>query len=161
MEASKNNGGRNAVVEHFDRLSARGDWSRLYEVADGFSYHFHVRRARVLELLPTKLGDVVDVGCGPGVMTDAALDRGGTFLGIDLSPEMVREAREKFSDRQNASFRVGDIEHLDLPAASFDQVICMAVLEYLATPDLALAEIARILKPGGTVIITVPKRRHV
>jgi ubiquinone/menaquinone biosynthesis C-methylase UbiE len=55
-----------AVIEHFDNY--RG-WSRLYDVADGFNYHFHVRRNRVLELLPQKLGRVLDVGCGPGVMT--------------------------------------------------------------------------------------------
>ena len=99
-----------AVVEHFDRLSATGDWSRLYEVADGFTYHFHVRRARVLELLPARLGRVVDVGCGPGVMVEAVLSRGGTFDGVDLSPDMVAEARRINPDIE---FHQGDM--LSLP----------------------------------------------
>jgi SAM-dependent methyltransferase len=151
----------NPVVEHFDRLSSNRDWSRLYEVADGFTYHFHVRRSRVLELLPERLGDVVDVGCGPGVMVEAVLERGGTFKGIDLSPEMVKESRERFGSRAGVSFQEGNIESLDLPDAAFDQVICMAVIEYLRTPDRALAEIARVLRPGGIAIVTVPKRMHI
>lgn len=151
----------NSVVEHFDRLSSNRDWSRLYEVADGFTYHFHVRRSRVLELLPPQLGDVVDVGCGPGVMVEAVRQRGGTFKGVDLSTEMVSEATERFGTLDGVSFETGNIESLNLPDASFDQVICMAVIEYLRTPDQALAEIARILRPGGMAIVTVPKRMHI
>ncbi len=150
-----------AVVAHFDRMSSTRDWSRLYTVADGSTYHFHVRRSRVLALLPENLGRVADIGCGPGVMTEAVLERGGTFDGIDLSPEMLREGRERFADQPGVSFQEGSIEALNLPDASYDQVICMAVIEYLETPHLALAEVARILRPGGTAIITVPKRSHI
>lgn len=152
---------KGAVAEHFDRFSSSGDWSRLYATADGFTYHFHVRRARVLELLPERLGKVVDLGCGPGVMVEAVLARGGTFEGIDYSPEMVKEAAEKFPGRPGVSFQQGDIEALPLADATYDQVICMAVIEYLRSPDPALREIARILKPGGTAIVTVPKRVHI
>jgi ubiquinone/menaquinone biosynthesis C-methylase UbiE len=148
------------VIQHFDKLSANRDWSQLYDVADGRTYHFHVRRERVLELLPEFLGRVLDVGCGPGVMVEAVLARGGTFEGLDLSPEMVHEASEKFGHLKDVSFRTGNIETLDLPSDYADQVICMAVIEYLKTPDRALAEISRVLRPGGTAIITVPKRLH-
>ena len=151
----------NAVIEHFDHLSSTGSWSHLYSVADGFTYHFHVRRKRVLELLPERLGRVADVGCGPGVMVDAVLSRGGSFDGVDLSPEMAREAREKFGHLSNVSFREGDVESLTLPDSTYDQVLCMAVIEYLAAPRRAMAEIARILKPGGIAIVTVPKRWHI
>lgn len=148
------------VIEHFDKLSANRDWSQLYDVADGRTYHFHVRRRRVLELLPEHLGRVIDVGCGPGVMVEAVLARGGTFEGLDLSPEMVHEAIEKFGHLKNVSFKTGDIETLDLPSDYADQVICMAVIEYLNTPERALAEISRVLRPGGIAVITVPKRLH-
>ena len=158
MKASGTSG---AVIEHFDRFSVTRDWSRLYSVADGFTYHFHVRRQRVLELLPEALGRVADIGCGPGVMTEAVRERGGTFEGIDLSPEMIREAQEKFAGREGVTFRQGSIEAIDLSDATYDQVICMAVIEYLTAPHRALAEIARILKPGGTAIITTPKRTHI
>lgn len=152
---------KQAVLEHFDRLSSSGDWSRLYAVADGFTYHFHVRRARILELLPKRPGQVADLGCGPGVMVEAVRERGGNFTGIDYSPEMVREASERFHGVPEVSFLQGDIEALSLADGAYDTVICMAVLEYLEIPDKALREIHRILKPGGVALITVPKRRHV
>lgn len=154
-------GDQAAVVEHFDRLSASGDWSRLYAMADGVSYHFHVRRARVLELLPRNLGRVADVGCGPGVIVGAVLERGGTFDGVDLSTAMIEEAGARYGNLPGVTFRVGDIEALELESGAYDQVIAMAVLEYLQTPHTALAEIARILRPGGIAVITVPKPWHV
>jgi len=150
-----------SVVEHFDKLSANRGWSHLYEVTDGKSYHFHVRRARVLDLLPQKLGRVLDVGCGPGVMVNAVLERGGSFEGRDLSPEMVAESIDKFGHLPNVNFKTGDIENIDLPDASCDQVLAMAVIEYLSSPDKALAEISRVLNPGGVAVITIPKRRHI
>lgn len=149
------------VVEHFDRLSTTGAWTRLYEDADGLSYHAHVRRRRVLELLPNELGEVVDVGCGPGVMVEAVLARGGRFSGIDVSAEMVSEGRTRFGQLDNVTFAIGDIEKIGLPDASCDQVICMGVIEYLSQAGKAMGEIARILRPGGTATVTVPKRRHV
>src|SRR5918997_5146220 len=108
MSASTSQG-NSAVVEHFDRLSASGDWSRLYSVSDGNSYHFQVRRARVLGLLPERLGRVLDVGMEPGVFAEAVVARGGTFEGVDLSPEMVNEAREKYGHLPNVSFREGNV----------------------------------------------------
>ncbi len=150
-----------AVVSHFDHLAISGDWSRLYATADGRTYHFHVRRMRVLELLPARLARVADIGCGPGVMVEAVLARGGTFAGVDASTEMIREAMGKYGTRPGVDFQVGSIEQLPLPDGCFDQVICMAVLEYLQSPDRALAEIARILRPGGMGLITVPKRWHI
>jgi len=147
-----------AVVEHFDKLSTNRGWSSLYASADGNNYHFHVRRDRVLALLPERLGRVLDVGCGPGVMTEVVLERGGVFHGVDLSPEMIKEGREKFGHLPNVSFAVGNIEAIDAADNSYDQLICMAVTEYLQTTDRALAEIARVLKPGGIAIITTPKR---
>ncbi|HEY2961179.1 MAG TPA: methyltransferase domain-containing protein [Pyrinomonadaceae bacterium] len=147
-----------AVIEHFDKLSANRDWSRLYASADGNNYHFHVRRDRVLALLPEKLGRVLDLGCGPGVMTEVVLERGGVFDGVDLSPEMISEAKEKFGHLPNVNFATGNIEAIDAADNSYDQLICMAVTEYLQTPDRALSEIARVLKPGGIAIITTPKR---
>lgn len=160
MSASTSQG-NSAVVEHFDRLSASGDWSRLYSVSDGNSYHFQVRRARVLELLPEKLGRVLDVGMGPGVLAEAVTQRGGRFEGVDLSPEMVKEAQERYGKLPNTSFRVGNVESIDAPDATYDQVIAVAVVEYLKTPDLAMSEIARVLKPGGVAIVTVPKPWHI
>jgi len=55
---------------------------------------------------------------------------------------------------------VGDVENIDLPAASFDLVTAMAVLEYLKSSDKMFEEINRVLRPGGLALIKVPKLRH-
>lgn len=149
-----------AVREHFDRLSSSGGWSDLYRRADGFTYQFHVRRQRVLDLLPPRCGRVLDVGCGPGVMVKPILERGGTFEGVDLSPQMVEEARGRYVGWPGVSFRQGDLETLDLPAQAYDQILCMAVIEYLKDPERAFGQLARLLRPGGEAIVTIPKRWH-
>lgn len=149
------------VIEHFDRLSVSGDWSRLYSVSDGNSYHFQVRRARVMQLFPEELGRVLDVGMGPGIMAEPVTARGGTFEGVDLSPKMVREASERYGHLEGVSFREGDVESIEADDESYDLVLAVAVLEYLKTPQRALAEIARVLKPEGRCIITVPKPWHI
>jgi SAM-dependent methyltransferase len=73
---------------------------------------------------------------------------------------MIEEAQRRAAGLGRASFRVGDIEALPLDDASVDQVICLAVIEYLATPDRAFSEISRVLRPGGIAIVTTPKRIH-
>jgi SAM-dependent methyltransferase len=74
---------------------------------------------------------------------------------------MVKEASERYGHLPGASFRVGNVESIDAPDATYDQVIAVAVVEYLQTADRALSEIARVLKPGGMAIITVPKPWHI
>lgn len=148
------------MVRHFDDEASTGRWARLYDVADGLTYHFHVRRQRVMEWLPEKLGRVADLGCGPGIMVPLILERGGSFVGIDMAPEMIKEANAKYGHLPGVSFQVGNVEALDLPDESFDQVVCMGVIEYLEQPMKAMQEIGRILRPGGVALVSVSKRYH-
>lgn len=148
------------LVRHFDEEAATGRWSKRYELNDGLTYHFHVRRQRVMEWLPEKLGRVADLGCGPGIMVPLVVERGGSFVGVDVSPEMIKEATAKYGDLSDVSFHVGNIEALDFPDDSFDQVVCMGVIEYLEQPVKALEEIGRVLRPGGMALVSVSKRYH-
>jgi ubiquinone/menaquinone biosynthesis C-methylase UbiE len=148
------------LIRHFDDEAATGHWSHLYDIADGLTYHFHIRRQRVMEYLPEKLGRVADLGCGPGIMVPLILERGGSFVGVDMSPEMIDEAKAKYGHLENVSFQVGNIEALDLPDESFDQVVVMGVIEYLEQPLKAMQEIGRVLKPGGLALVSVSKRYH-
>jgi SAM-dependent methyltransferase len=150
-----------AVVSHFDGMAASGAWSRRYTTLDGRNYQFRVRRTRVFELLPSRLGCVADVGCGSGAMASGVRERGGTFEGVDLSPKMIREARVTYGACEGVSFEQGNVEELRLPSDAYDQVLCIGVIQYLRTPDRALAEIARILRPGGMAIVAAPRRWHV
>ncbi|HET7669619.1 MAG TPA: class I SAM-dependent methyltransferase [Burkholderiales bacterium] len=106
-------------------------------------------------------GRLLEVGCGPAVMTPDLVAMGFLVHGIDVSSEMVRRARQRMAGHpleKRCVFGLGDTERLQFPDCSYDAVLCMGVLEYLPRYGAALAEIARVLKPGGLAVITLPNR---
>lgn len=122
---------------------------------------FRERRDLVLELTPTSARRVLDIGAGPGVFTPLLLDRGASCCVVDLSYEMVAAAagRQSSTPSQRASFMVGDIDRLPFADASFDASLCVGVLQYLPSLELAFRELTRVTAPGGHVIVTFPNAR--
>ena len=97
---------------------------------------------------------VLDLGCGAGFDCLAAaveVGRGGFVVGLDLTPDMLRLARRHVADAGATTVRLVEaaIESLPFPAASFDVVISNCVFNLCADKPRALAEAARVLKPGG------------
>jgi len=154
---------KEAVVEHFDRFAAGDRWSELYDEAkDAYrSYSFLVRKRRVEELSEPVIGPgskVLDVGCGTGVSAPHYLEKGCEYSGVDISPQMVEQARANVP-WERASFSVGDVESgLAFPDGQFDLLIGLGLLEYLDKLDAAIDEVVRLVKPGGSIIVTVPNR---
>ncbi|HZR36044.1 MAG TPA: methyltransferase domain-containing protein [Nevskia sp.] len=95
---------------------------------------------------------LLDVACGPGYVAAQAAARGASVLGIDFSAAMVALARRRHPDLE---FREGDAQALDQPDAAFDAVAMNFGLLHLDQPERALAEAARVLKPGGRCAFTV------
>jgi len=101
----------------------------------------------------------LDVGCGTGDLTLAAAKRagsGGTVCGIDASPEMIDVARRKARNAHRAvQFRVEPVESLSFPDGSFDIVLSSLMMHHLPgeLKRQALAEIGRVLRPGGRVVV--------
>lgn len=118
-----------------------------------------LRRMTIDAALLQEGESVLDVGCGTGGVTIPSknrVGRSGRAAGIDPSPEMISVARRKAARlRLMIDFRIGVIEALAFPDASFDAVTSSLMMHHLP-PDLqkrGMAEIYRVLKPGGRLLI--------
>ncbi|MCZ6829133.1 MAG: class I SAM-dependent methyltransferase [Gammaproteobacteria bacterium] len=118
------------------------------------------------QYLPLNSGDrVLDLGCGEGRHVISAYVQADVHsIGVDLSLDDLRTTRDKYLDfaepeNVDKSFGLSSANALALPFAdhSFDQVICSEVLEHIPDYRGALAEIERVLKPGGLLCVSVPR----
>ena len=99
---------------------------------------------------------VLDLGCGTGHSTLALAARAGRIVGLDLTDAMLAEARRLARERglANASFERGDAEVLPYPDASFDVVTSRVSAHHYARPERAVQEAARVLRPGGRLVVS-------
>ena len=99
--------------------------------------------------------DLMDVGTGTGRMIEVLAPRVGQALGVDQSREMLAVARVNLerAGATNAMVRLGDMYQLPLPDASFDAVVIHQVLHYADRPAAVIVEAARVLRPGGVLVI--------
>jgi ubiquinone/menaquinone biosynthesis C-methylase UbiE len=99
--------------------------------------------------------EVLSLGDGPGVILGAICDLHSSVrgTGIDISPDRVNEAARKNRHNPRARFVCGDAQALQFPAGSFDVVYCRMLLEYLREKERAVAEMVRVCKPGGTILL--------
>ncbi len=136
------------------KLAARARLHNNYTVAETDWFPW------VAEQLPLTDGDsVLDVGCGPGWFWESATSKlpGGLNLTLsDLSPGMVQEAFQRCTSLPFASVagRQADATALPFEDESFDAVIAMHMLYHLPDPSKGLAEMRRVLKPGGFLAVT-------
>lgn len=102
---------------------------------------------------------VLDVCCGTGASAiPAAIKVGatGSVLGVDLADGLLKLARQKSHQQglTNIEFQCADFSNLDLPSASFDAIVCVFGIFFLPDMEAAVAELWRMLRPGGTLAIT-------
>jgi ubiquinone/menaquinone biosynthesis C-methylase UbiE len=122
-------------------------WARHYDRVT----RFPSERRRSVELLALRPGErLVIIGCGTGADLPF-VPREVEVLAVDLSPDMLRQARAHA--RPGIDFREMDGLALDLPDGSFDAAILHMVLEVIPDPARCLAEAARVLRPGGRLAV--------
>jgi SAM-dependent methyltransferase len=113
------------------------------------------RRRGLLDLLGLHPGEhVLDVGCGPGFLTaelEEAVGASGRVCGVDLSETMLALARKRCGDR--VELIAGDVTRLPFGDAEFDAAVATQVYEYVAVVETALAELHRVLRPGGRAVV--------
>jgi ArsR family transcriptional regulator len=101
------------------------------------------------------IGALLDIGTGTGRMLELFAPRAESAIGIDRSSEMLRLARVKLEEAgiSGASLRQGDMNALPLADRSADSIILHQVLHYAQQPGSAIAEAARVLTPGGQLLV--------
>lgn len=110
----------------------------------------------LVDLLPAEPGQRwLEVACGPGIVTRAIAPRVGEVRGIDLTPAMIQLAeREALSaGLSNTCFALGDATAIDEPNGFFDGAVTRFSLHHIPVPERVIAEMARVVKPGGWVAV--------
>jgi 2-polyprenyl-3-methyl-5-hydroxy-6-metoxy-1,4-benzoquinol methylase len=130
------------LADRFDDLMNEYDVSRRVDVlVHNFLGGEDLRGRRVL-----------DAGCGTGRATAALADRGAEVVAFDIGERLVARARRRCECRP----AVGSVMSLPFADATFDVVLSTEVIEHLPQPSLAIREFARVLKPGGHLVLSVP-----
>jgi SAM-dependent methyltransferase len=132
-----------AFAEAYARANENGLFNRWYA------------RPAVLDLLGDVAGRrILDAGCGSGPLVADLQERGATVAGFDASPAMIRLAQERLGDE--ADLRVADLTApLPYGDGAFDDALAVLVLHYLEDWSGPLAELRRVLKPGGRLVVVV------
>lgn len=112
------------------------------------------------ELVPSfnlQPGDnILDVGTGTGILLPfllQAIGPEGSITAVDYAENMVQICRSKYTHLNNVTIGLQNVEDLDLPSASFDAIICFGLFPHIDNKVKALANLYRVLKPGGRLII--------
>jgi SAM-dependent methyltransferase len=97
----------------------------------------------------------LESACGTGLVSRALAGKVGSVTGVDLTPAMLEQAKNGAAGDgvENVSFSVGDTTALEFAEASFDGAVTRLSLHHIPVPGRAIAELARVVRPGGTVIV--------
>jgi ArsR family transcriptional regulator len=143
-----------------DRTASAASWFEANAGQWDAIRSLHIAESEVEAAMSAVLGDapidqLIDIGTGTGRMLELFAGRAGQALGIDRSSEMLRLARAKLSERGlgNAELRQADLYALPLGDDAADVAIVHHVLHFAQQPGAAIAEAARVLKPGGRLLI--------
>jgi len=127
---------------------AAAEWDRLRRELIGR----RLDAVALLGLLDPRLR-VGDLGCGTGQVTEALAPFVGSIVAVDESPEMLQAARERLSRFAAVEVRHGELENLPLADDEIDAAVIFLALQYVATPVTVVREAARVVRPGGRVLI--------
>ncbi|MGQ0697305.1 MAG: methyltransferase domain-containing protein [Panacagrimonas sp.] len=151
--------------ERADELVRRRQQGQTWaeSVAGRMELHYSPGRsweatARALMTL-LSLGDALDLASGDGVFAELIAPHARSVTCVDVSPAVIGAARKRLANFANVAFHEGDMHALPFADASFDHVFAMHALSYSAEPSRLLVEAARLLRPGGRLVVAV-LRRH-
>jgi len=153
------------MIRMYDRALASSDYRQFYDDSGFYNFGYWDARATsqreasealvdaLVDRIPDKGGRILDVACGPGATTKRLMRTYAPAMitGINVSEAQLAEARRR---APGCTFRRMDATRLDFPAAQFDAVICVEAAFHFDTRDTFLAEALRVLKPGGSLVLS-------
>lgn len=140
-------------VTEYDPRSGYCTWSSTYD--DGINPLIDLEEPALLSVLDTiEVGTAADVGCGTGRVLGLLNRRGHTVTGVDQSPEMLTLAAVRLPSATLISAALAGPGSIPLPSSTFDMVTCALTLAHLPVLDEPVAELARLLRPGGRLVIS-------
>ena len=152
---------KKAVREYFSGETTR--WDEVYNQDDSlFNYEMQKRKEIVFELIKKNLGNgkqkAIDVGCGAGHYVKEMINLGFDTVGSDISKSMIdlTNSNLRIDKDHSPNLLCADCEFIPFPDNYFNLVICIGVLSYVNDEIKILQELKRIVKDGGTVIVSFP-----
>src|SRR4029077_11004470 len=128
--------------------SSAGQWDRLRD--DLFGDRFHLAALAAFAEPDWTVGDL---GCGTGQVSSALAPFVGRVVAVDASAAMLQAAKKRLHGLDNVDLRRGELESLPIDDGRLDAATLMLVLHHVPDPGRALAEVARVLTPGGRLLI--------
>lgn len=142
-------------MEHTEQV--RSEFSRQAQpMSEAPAFRAPELLARIVETVSTPPADrVLDLACGPGIVTEALAPVASHVYGLDATPAMIDAARQRLAAAgyTNVEFRVGAAEQLPWPDAHFDAVVTRLSIHHFREPAVVLQEIRRVLRPDGRLVV--------
>jgi len=142
----------------FSHRSER-DWHQPIRTALnllGNAYLYGWAKGELRRSFPTNGGIILDAACGDGIL-HSFIPPVHEYLGVDFSTRLLVRAQRL----HRAPYLQADLNHLPFAEACFDIVVSLQALQYLNHPELAISEFARVLRPSGTLLLSLPNARSI
>lgn len=151
-----------SAIAYHDALAAQ--WDQRY-LRGGFRRRAKFFHQDILPQLPVSGTSWLDAGCGTGFFSRVLARHGAEVIGVDGSREMItagiaQAEQEELAQRLQLRV-VSGLGQFDFSDFSFDGCLCLSVIEYLDEPERSIAEIVRLLRPGGVFVASFPNSRSV
>ncbi len=141
-------GGEMDSKGYFDEVAK--NWDKMRE-----SFFSESVREKAFSIAGVEKGKLaVDMGAGTGFITEGLVQRGVKVIAVDQSSEMLEEMKRKFGNSDQVEFLLGQAENIPIKDEAVDYVFANMFLHHVEVPLVAIKEMARILKPGGKLVIT-------